>query len=81
MTNKAVQDPETPCLAGALTQRGAPDHNRSDTGSEFAVQAVRGRIGREGAETPFFEPGSSCENGCNERSNSKLRDEPLNAGP
>lgn len=40
--------------------------------------AVRNWLRRRGVKTLFIEPGSSWENGYNERLNGKLRDELLN---
>ncbi|GGO16743.1 insertion element protein [Iodidimonas muriae] len=65
-------------LTGLFTQRGVPDHIRSDNGAEFTAHAVRDWLGRVGAKTLYIEPGSPWENGYNESFNSKLRDELLN---
>jgi transposase InsO family protein len=58
--------------------RGAPEHIRSDNGSEFTARAVREWLGRLGVKTLFIEPGSPWENGYIESFNGKLRDELLN---
>jgi len=65
-------------LAELFVRHGAPDHIRSDNGSEFTAKAVRGWLGKVGVETLFIEPGSPWENGYNESFNGKLRDELLN---
>ncbi len=66
------------CIAGLFTDRGPPDHIRSDNGSEFTATAVRDWLGRVGVRTLYIEPGSPWENGYNESFNGKLRDELLN---
>jgi putative transposase len=66
------------CIAGLFTDRGPPDHIRSDNGSEFTATAVRDWLGRIGVRTLYIEPGSPWENGYNESFNGKLRDELLN---
>ena len=50
-------------LAGLMTARGVPEHIRSDSGSEFTVNAVREWLGQVGAMTLYIEPGSPWENG------------------
>jgi len=66
------------CIAELFTDRGPPDHIRSDNGSEFTAKAVRDWLGRIGVRTLYIEPGSPWENGYNESFNGKLREEPLN---
>jgi transposase InsO family protein len=58
--------------------RGAPEHLRSDNGSEFTAHKVRDWLKRVDVKTAFIEPGSPWENGYCESFNSKLRDELLN---
>ena len=65
-------------LAELFVQRGTPDYIRSDNGSEFTSEAVRGWLQRLGVKTLFIEPGSPWENGYIESFNGKLRDELLN---
>ncbi len=65
-------------LTELFAERGAPDHIRSDNGSEFTAIAVRTWLGRIGVKTLFIAPGSPWENGYNESFNGKLRDELLN---
>jgi putative transposase len=65
-------------LAELFTDRGPPDHIRSDNGSEFTAMAVRNWLARIGVRTLYIEPGSPWENGYNESFNGKLRDELLN---
>ena len=65
-------------LTDLFTRYGAPDHIRSDNGSEFTAIAVREWLPRVGVKTLYIEPGSPWENGYNESFNGKLRDELLN---
>lgn len=65
-------------LAELFVQRGTPDYIRSDNGSEFTAQEIRGWLTRLGVKTLFIEPGSPWENGYIESFNGKLRDELLN---
>ncbi len=65
-------------LAELFTERGPPDHIRSDNGSEFSAKAVKAWLARVGVKTLYIEPGSPWENGYNESFNGKLRDELLN---
>jgi putative transposase len=65
-------------LAELFVKRGTPDFIRSDNGSEFTAEAVRGWLQRLGVRTLFIEPGSPWENGYIESFNGKLRDELLN---
>ena len=64
-------------LADLFVERGPPEHIRSDNGPEFMATAVRNWLGRLRVKTAFIEPGSPWENGYNESSNGKLRDELL----
>ena len=65
-------------LAELFVRRGAPEHIRSDNGSEFTAKAVRDWLGRVDVKTLYIEPGSPWENGYNESFNGKLRAELLN---
>ncbi len=65
-------------LAETFVQRGAPDYIRSDNGSEFTADTIRGWLKRLGVKTLYIEPGSPWENGYIESFNGKLRDELLN---
>jgi putative transposase len=65
-------------LADLFVRYGAPDHIRSDNGSEFTAKAVRDWLRRVDVKTLYIEPGSPWENGYNESFNGKLRDELLN---
>jgi putative transposase len=65
-------------MAELFVERGTPDFLRSDNGSEFTAQVVRGWLERLGVRTLFIEPGSPWENGYIESFNGKMRDELLN---
>ena len=64
-------------LAELFALRGAPEHLRSDNGSEFTSKVVRKWLERVGVQTLFIAPGSPWENGYIESFNGKLRDELL----
>ena len=64
-------------LTELFALRGTSEHLQSDNGPEFCAQALREWLGRVGVKTLFIEPGSPWENGYNESSNGKLRDELL----
>jgi len=66
------------CLTDLFVKHGAPEHIRSDNGSEFTAKVVREWLGHIGVRTIYIEPGSPWENGYNESFNGKLRDELLN---
>lgn len=65
-------------LTELFITRGTPNFIRSDNGSEFTADEIRGWLGRLGVETLYIEPGSPWENGYIESFNGKLRDELLN---
>jgi transposase InsO family protein len=76
---RQIKAPEVLYLLSELfVLRGAPDYIRSDNGSEFTAEMVRGWLERLGVKTLFIEPGSPWENGYIESFNGKLRDELLN---
>jgi transposase InsO family protein len=64
-------------LAWLFAVRGVPQFIRSDNGSEFTADAVRGWLARLDVKTLYIEPGSPWENGYVESFNGKLRDELL----
>jgi putative transposase len=64
-------------LAWTFATRGVPQFIRSDNGSEFTAEAVRGWLARLDVRTLYIEPGSPWENGYVESFNGKLRDELL----
>jgi putative transposase len=65
-------------LAELFARHGAPEHLRSDNGPEFTAKVVRTWLKRVGVRTLFIEPGSPWENGYNESSDGKLKDELVN---
>ena len=62
-------------LTRLFIERGIPGHIRSDNGSEFKADQIRGWIENLGVEPLYIEPGSPWENGYNESFNGRLRDE------
>ncbi|TWT29154.1 IS2 transposase TnpB [Posidoniimonas corsicana] len=64
-------------LSDLFVRRGVPRYIRSDNGSEFTAEKVRGWLERVGVKTLFIEPGSPWENGYCESFNGRLRDELL----
>ena len=65
-------------LAQLMTDRGVPEHIRSDNGPEFTARAVREWLARVGVRSLYIEPGSPWEKGYVESFNGKLRVELLN---
>ena len=65
-------------LTALFAEQGTPTYIRSDNRAEFTAKAVREWLGRLGVQTQFIETGNPRENGYNESSNGKLRDELLN---
>jgi len=62
-------------LGRVIGRRGAPGRVRSDNGSEFICEALRGWLPGKGTEPLPVAPGSPWENGFIESFNSRLRDE------
>ena len=60
-----------------VVERGAPEHIRSDNGSEFIARILRDWLARRGVKTLYIEPGSPWQNGHVESFNGSLRDECL----
>jgi len=58
--------------------RGAPEHIRSDNGSEFTANVIRTWLDQKGSDTIYITPGSPWENPFIESFNGSLRDECLN---
>lgn len=46
------------CLTDLFLGRGIPEHIRSDNGTEFISETVKGWLGKVGVKTLFIEPGS-----------------------
>ncbi|GMV27795.1 MAG: integrase [Phycisphaerae bacterium] len=66
-------------LIEAFTQRGVPEHIRSDNGAEFIAKAITRLAELTGVAMLYIAPGSPWENGYAESFHSRLRDELLNA--
>ena len=66
------------CLMELFVSRGLPEYIRSDNGSEFTSDMVKGWLDKLKVKTLFIEPGSPWENGYNESFNGKFRNECLN---
>jgi putative transposase len=62
-------------LGRVIRRRGAPGRIRSDNGSEFICEALRGWLPGRGTEPLPVAPGSPWENGFIESFNSRFRDE------
>ncbi len=62
----------------AVREHGAPDHLRSDNGSEFIAHLVQDWFREHGIKTIYIEPGSPWQNGWIESFHARLRDECLN---
>jgi len=58
--------------------RGVPGFIRSDNGSEFIADAIKGWLSDKKVETLYIAPGSPWENGYIESFHGRLRDELLN---
>jgi len=65
-------------FADVMTERGIPEHIRSDNGPEMVAKSLRRWLGNLGTKTIYIEPGSPWENGFCESFNGKLRNELLN---
>ena len=66
-------------LARVMGRRGAPRRMRSDNGSEFICESLRGWLPRKGTKPIPVAAGSPWENGYIESFNSRFRDEFLEA--
>ena len=60
-----------------VTERGAPEHIRSDNGSEFIARVLQQWLAQRSIKTLYIEPGSPWQNGHVESFNGSLRDECL----
>jgi transposase InsO family protein len=75
VARKLKSDDVLHTLAELFVRHGAPEHLRSDNGSEFTSKVVRKWLERVGVQTLFIAPGSPWENGYNESFNGKFKDE------
>jgi len=65
-------------LQKAIGQHGAPEHLRSDNGSEFIAKIVQRWLKANAIKTIYIEPGSPWQNGFVESFHGRFRDECLN---
>jgi putative transposase len=65
-------------LQKAIAQHGAPEHLRSDNGSEFIAKIVQQWLKANAIKTIYIEPGSPWQNGFVESFHGRFRDECLN---
>lgn len=65
-------------LQKAIEEHGAPEHLRSDNGSEFIAKIVQRWLAENHIKTIYIEPGSPWQNGFVESFHGKFRDECLN---
>ena len=75
VARKLKSDDVLHTLAELFALHGAPEHLRSDNGSEFTSKVVRKWLERVRVQTLFIAPGSPWENGYNESFNGKFKDE------
>jgi putative transposase len=61
-----------------IAEHGAPEHIRSDKGSEFIEKELKGWIASQSIKTRYIEPGSPWQNGFLESFHAWLRNECLN---
>jgi transposase InsO family protein len=50
-------------MARLIDEHGAPEHIRSDNGSEFIESNLREWLANEGIKTLYIDPGSPWQNG------------------
>ena len=74
LTSKEVIE----AVSEVIAWRGAPDHLRSDNGSEFIAKEVQQWLADHKIKTIYIDPGSPWQNGCVESFHGSLRDECLN---
>lgn len=65
-------------MARLIREHGAPEHIRSDNGSEFIEAKLRYWLNQQKVKTLYIEPGSPWQNGYIESFNARLREECLN---
>jgi len=77
--DRSIGAKKVQAIMGTLIDaNGAPEHIRSDNGSEFIEKNLRQWLATEGIKTLYIDPGSPWQNGFIESFNSRLRDECLN---
>ena len=65
-------------ISELIDEHGAPDHIRSDNGSEFIAHHLRDWLAENEIMTLYIDPGSPWQNGHIESFNARFRDECLN---
>ena len=65
-------------LSELIDRHGAPEHIRSDNGSEFIEKDLRASLADNQIKTLYIEPGSPWQNGYIESFNARFREECLN---
>ncbi len=65
-------------MARLIAEHGAPQHIRSDNGSEFIEKELRAWLASQKIKTIYIDPGSPWQNGFIESFNARLRGECLN---
>ena len=65
-------------VQGAIARHGAPEHIRSDNGSEFIAKELQHWLAAAQIKTIYIEPGSPWQNGFVESFHGRFRDECLN---
>jgi transposase InsO family protein len=65
-------------ISTLIDVHGAPEHIRSDNGSEFIERALREWLAENQIKTLYIDPGSPWQNGIIESFNACLREECLN---
>ena len=65
-------------LSGLIDVHGAPEHIRSDNGSEFIERDLRAWLKENHIKTLYIDPGSPWQNGYIESFNARFREECLN---
>ena len=64
-------------MSSLIERHGAPDHIRSDNGSEFIESGLRRWLAEKRIKTIYIEPGSPWQNGYVESFNARFREECL----
>ena len=64
-------------MSALIERHGAPEHIRSDNGSEFIESGLRSWLAKNRIKTLYIEPGSPWQNGYVESFNARFREECL----
>jgi len=65
-------------VSALIGRHGAPEHIRSDNGSEFIERGLRRWLAEKKIKALYIEPGSPWQNGYVESFNARFREECLN---